>query len=570
LVPASLPADLAVTVTASPAPAMAGQPLTYTVQVKNLGPNPARGVVLSTTLSSGQTLQTAVSSSGSPVINGTLVTWLPPDLVNEASATLTLTVQAGSAGSISCTAKAVSSAVDPDFSNNVAARLVNVGYLTATDSVNSIRLTAKSLLADPTRNLLWAALPSTVEVPFGNSVVSIDPLTGLVADPIPLDASPSEGAIALSENGRYLYVGLSGIASVSRIDLSQAPPVVVRIPTTNAAQDIEVLDGDGTSILVASTPDRSVQAIDGSISRPTRASGINNIERTATPGIFFGYDSGTTAYSCTRLSVTETGVQVIQTVYDLMDGGAYSSHVRGAGGRILSDGGKLVDSGSMSMVATLPVWGTECLDGIHHRAYIVSGNTLHSFDSNSGQARGSFLLPVSASGDWALSCVRWGIDGIAILGNDGKIYVGRWSGVIPPATDGNTDGISDAWAAAHFRTIVVNPGADSDGDGLPDALEYLFATSPVAAGASPLRLALNTVDGNQTILLRFPRRAGLDPGSYCFELSENFGTWLVAPGAMETVLSTATEDGVEVEQVEARIPMAWPDRGFARIKWLHP
>ena len=575
LVPDSLPADLAVTLTASPSPAMAGQSLVYTVQVKNLGPNPARGVVLSSTLSSGQTLQTAVSSSGSPVVSGTLVTWLPPDLANAATATLTLSVQAGSAGSISCTAKAISNVVDPDFSNNVAARLVNVGYLTATDSINPIRLAAKSLIADPTRNLLWAAIPSTVEVPFGNSVVSIDPLTGLVADPIPLDASPSEGAIALSGNGRYLYVGLSGIASVSRIDLWQAPPVVERIPlavgsssTTVSANDIEVLDGDGTSIVVASAPDRSVQVIDGSISRPTRASSMaNNIERTATPGIFFGYDA---AYRCTRLSVTETGVQVIQTVSDLMAGGAYSYHVRGAGDRILTDGGKLVNSGNLSMIASLPVYGTECLDGEHHRAYIVTGNALYVFDSDTGQATGTFPLPAPASGDWALSCVRWGIDGIAILGNDGKIYVGRWSGVIPAATDGNSDGISDAWAAAHFGTTVVNPGGDGDGDGLPDAMEYLFATSPVAAGASPLRFSLESADGTRTILLRFPRRAGLDPGSYCFELSGNFGTWLVAPGATETVLSTATVNGVEVEQVEARVPMAWPDRGFARIKWLHP
>lgn len=568
LVPASLPADLAVTVSASPAPVMAGQLLTYTVQVTNLGTNTARGVVLSSTLSSGQTLQSAVSSSGSPVISGSLVTWLPPDLANAASATLTLNVVAGSAGSISCTAKAVSNVVDPDFSNNVRARLVNVGYQTATDSINPIRLAAKSLIADPTRNLLWAAIPSTVEAPFGNSVVSIDPLTGLVSDPISIDASPTEGAIALSPNGRYLYVGLSGITSVARIDLSQASPPVMRIPTTISVQDIEVLDGDGTSIIVASG---TVEVIDETGPRPTRVTGVaNNIERTATPGIFFGFYSGLTSYPCTRLSVTATGVQVIQTVNELMDGGTYSSHVSGAGDRIVSDGGKLVDSGNLSMVASLPVWGTECLDGEHHRAYIVTGNALHAFNSDTGQATGTFTLPAPASGDGALSCVRWGIDGMAILGDDGIIYVGRWSGVIPSATDGNSDGIADAWAAAHFGTTVVNPGGDGDGDGLPDAMEYLFATSPVAAGASPLRFSLETVGGTRTILLRFPRRAGLAPGSYCFELSEDVGTWLVAPGASETVVSTATVDGVEVEQVEARIPMAWPDRGFARIKWLHP
>lgn len=577
MVPESLPADLAVTVAASPAPAVAGQSLNYTVQVRNLGPNPARGVVLSTTLSAGQTLQSAVTSSGSPVLGGSLVTWLPPDLAPAATATLTLTVQTGSAGSISCTAKAVSNVVDPDFSNNLAARLVHVGYLTATDSFNPIRLAAQSLIADPSRNVLWAAIPSTVEAPFGNSVVAIDPLTGLVSDPIPLGASPQQGAVALSGNGRFLYLGLTGIASVARVDLAPTPPVVERIPLvtnptalTTYAQDIEVLDGDGTSILVATIPDATVQVIDDDVPRPTRAIGVaNNIERTATPGILFGYQSGVSNYPCMRLSVTGTGVQVIQTVSGLMPG-LGNHHVKGFGNRILSNGGNLVDSGTLSMVASLPVYGAECLDGEHHRAYIVSGNILHSFDSDSGQAKGTFPIPAPATGNWALSCVRWGIDGIAILGNDGKIYVGRWSGVIPVATDGNADGISDAWAAAQFGTIGVDPDGDADGDGLPDAMEYLFATSPVSAGGSPLQATLEAVAETRTLLLRFPRRAGLGRESYEFELSENLADWLAAPGATETVLSTTTSDGVEVEQVEARIPMAGPGRGFARIKWLHP
>jgi uncharacterized repeat protein (TIGR01451 family) len=573
LVPESPPADLAVTVTASPEPAMAGQPLTYTVQVKNLGPNPARGVVLSTTLSSGQTLQTAVTSSGSPVVNGTLVTWMPPDLANAATATLTLTVQAGSAGSISCTAKAICNVVDPNFSNNIAAQFVSVGYLTATDSVNSIRLNAESLLPDPTRNLLWAALSSEMEPPFRNAVVSIDPLTGLVSDPIQLDIPPYPGSIALSGNGRYLYVGLLGTASFSRIDLSEATPVPVRIPITGAYEgqnirDIEVLDGDGTSVLLVTAP-QALLVIDGEIQRPVGTSvyNVGDIERTAVPGIFFGYNGDLTSFPSSRVGVTAAGVEVTQSVSKLM---VYPSQISSAGDRILSNGGHLVDAGSMSLIATLPVTGAECLDGQHRRAYIVNGTSLYSFDCDTGQARGSFPLPAPAGTGWASSCLRWGIDGIAILGNDGKIYVGRWSGVIPTTTDGNADGISDAWAAAYFSSNGVNPGADSDGDGLADALEYLFATSPVTAGASPLQLAVEAVDETRTIILRFPRRAGLVPGAYRFELSEDVQEWLVAPGATERVLSTAIVEGVEVEQVEARIPMAWPDRGYARIKWQHP
>ncbi|MCW1923452.1 DUF11 domain-containing protein [Luteolibacter arcticus] len=577
LVPSSQPANLAVTVSASPAPATAGQPLTYTVEVKNLGPNLARGVVLSATLSSGQTLLTATSSAGNRAVSGSLVTLLPPDMANNATATLTLTVHPESAGGVSCTAKAVSNVVDPDFSNNSTARLVSVGYLTATDSVNSIRLVAKSLVPDPTRNLLWAALSPQMEAPFRNSVVSINPLNGLVSDPIPLDAPPFEGSIALSGNGRYLYVGLEGTSSFARIDLSQATPVAIRIPFSvrsssgQLVRDFEVLDGDGTSVLLV-TSNQALQVIDDQTPRPVDTSiyEVGDIERTATPGIFFGHDGYTGTYSGSRVAVTATGVEVIHSMNDFLSGGSYAVQISSAGDRMLSDGGHLFDAGTMSMIATLPVYGAECLDGEHNRAYIVNGNALHSFDSDTGEAKGSFSLPVTTSGDWALTCLRWGIDGIAILGEDGKVFVGRWSGIIPEDTDGNADGISDAWAAAQFGTTLVDPEGDGDGDGLADAFEYLFATSPVTAGANPLKPSVEAVQDARSILLRFPRRAGVSPDSYRYQLSEDASGWFDVPSATETVLSTATVDGVTVEQVQVRIPTAWPDRGFARIKWLHP
>ena len=576
LAPSSQPANLAVNIMASPTPATAGQPLTYTVEVRNLGPNVARGVVLSATLSNGQTLLSAASSAGHRAVSGSLVTLLPPDMANNATATLTLTVQPDSAGGISCTARAVSNVVDPDFSNNLAARLVSAGYLTATDSVNSIRLVAKSLVPDPTRNLLWTALSSQMEAPFRNAVVSINPLNGLVSDPIPLDAPPFEGAIALSGNGRYLYVGLEGTSAFARIDLSQATPAAVRIPISSKysgqiVRDIEVLDGDGTSVLLA-TSHEALEVIDGQTPRPVNTSiyEVADIERTATPGIFFGYDGYSGSDASSLVSVTASGVEVIQSVSNLMIGGSYAVQISSASNRILSDGGHLLDAGTMSMVATLPVYGAECLDGEHHRAYMVNGGGLHSFDSDTGQAKGVFPLPGAASGDWALTCLRWGIDGIAILGKDGKVLVGRWSDIIPEETDGNADGISDAWAAAQFGTVLVDPDGDGDGDGLADAFEYLFATSPVIPGANPLRTALESVPDARTILLRFPRRAGVGSESYRYQLSDDAAEWFVVPGVTETVLSTTTVDGVTVEQVEARIPTPWPDRGFARIKWQHP
>jgi hypothetical protein len=417
-------------------------------------------------------------------------------------------------------------------------------------------------------------MPSTVEAPFGNALVSIDPLTGSVSDPIPLGTSPRQGAIALSGNGRYLYLGLTNLASIARIDLAPATPLIERIPmesgtneSTDSAAEIEVLDGDGTSILVASGASR-LHVIDGMVPRGPRTNRVaNNIERTATPGVFFGFDGNITTY---LLRVTATGVEIVRGDYDLMPG-LFLNGIEGAGDRILSGGGHLVDSTDFELITTLPVHGIGCVDALHRRAYIVNGNTLRSFDSDTGEPVGSFpVQPAPGGGVWGFSCHRWGTDGIAILGNDGSIQIGRWSLVLPALADSNADGIPDDWATAFFGTIEIDPAGDGDADGVPDALEYLFATSPIAAGASPLSSALESAGDDRFIVLRFPRRAGLPPDAYHIQTSDDATAWVTAPGATQSVLSTATVDGVSVENVEARIPMTSPARGFARIQWQQP
>ena len=214
-----------------------------------------------------------------------------------------------SAGSLTCTGSASSNAVDPDSSNNTAFKLVSVGFLPGVDVVNQLRLTANNLIYDPTRNILWASIPSTVAAPLGRTIVRIDPLTGLISDPIAINANPVANCMALSGNGRYLYVGLSDSPEVHRIDLTASPLTSVRLPlglsqwgNANYAQDIEVLDGDGTSFLVTGSSDAAAMVFDGAVRRTNRTGiySVTRIERTATPGVFVGYNNSTTGFEISR------------------------------------------------------------------------------------------------------------------------------------------------------------------------------------------------------------------------------------------------------------------------------
>jgi uncharacterized repeat protein (TIGR01451 family) len=254
LVPTDPPADLRATVQASPNPASAGQQLSYTVEATNAGPNTARNTIVTATLSDSQTLASATATAGTVTVSGAQIAVNVADLAAGAAVTLTIRTSPDSAGTVSCTAGVNSSAIDPDFTNNSGFKLVTAGFQSAPDTVHPLRLTANNLIHDPVRGLLWATVPSTVDVPLGRSLVSINPLNGLVSDPFPLNGSPKGDCIAISSNGRYIYIGLTDAPEMLRVDLSTTPYTLVRVPlgtdynSALYAQDVEVLDGAGPAL----------------------------------------------------------------------------------------------------------------------------------------------------------------------------------------------------------------------------------------------------------------------------------------------------------------------------------
>jgi uncharacterized repeat protein (TIGR01451 family) len=121
-------ADLSITKSDSSDPVAAGGTLAYTLVVSNAGPATATAVTVEDTLPAAVTLDSTVSSTGTFDVAGNLVTWSLGPLASgsQASAEITVTVDAGVSGEIVNTATVKGSVVDANAANDVAMETTTV------------------------------------------------------------------------------------------------------------------------------------------------------------------------------------------------------------------------------------------------------------------------------------------------------------------------------------------------------------------------------------------------------------------------------------------------------------
>ncbi|WP_263419180.1 beta strand repeat-containing protein [Terriglobus albidus] len=81
-----------------------------------------------------------------------------------------------------------------------------------------VPIVSNSMVYNPVDGLLYLSIPSGVGAPYGNSVVSMDPATGALGAPIFVGNEPNK--MAVTADGKYLWVGLDGSFGVRKVDLT--------------------------------------------------------------------------------------------------------------------------------------------------------------------------------------------------------------------------------------------------------------------------------------------------------------------------------------------------------------
>ncbi len=103
------------------------------------------------------------------------------------------------------------------------------GFSASLPFTTYLALPTNDLVYNPVNQLLYATVPSSAGSPLGNSIVSIDPNTGLIGAPIWVGSEPNR--LALSDDGTTAWVGMLGSSTMLKADLMAGPtPVQVYFP----------------------------------------------------------------------------------------------------------------------------------------------------------------------------------------------------------------------------------------------------------------------------------------------------------------------------------------------------
>lgn len=300
------------------------------------------------------------------------------------------------------------------------------------ESLSGIEMPANDLAYSHYTGLLYASIGSGGGT-LGNTVAAIDPMSGSVVNSVFVGSEP--GSVAVSDDGRYLWVALDGSGMVRGVDLATflaGPPFSV---VNGFAEEIAVAPGTQRTVAVShrsadSSPRYAgVRIYDDGIPRPdgdpehTRA---NSIDFNDAGDAIYGYDNETSNFWIYTLSVDPRGVQRAKATAGVI--GSFYTRIVHANGRIYSNAGEVIDARRHLLVGNLGQASEAIgIDAELGRAFLLIGNSIEALDINNFQSLGTLPVPNETTDHLSFHkrrVVRWGSDGLAY--RDGvKVYLVR-------------------------------------------------------------------------------------------------------------------------------------------------
>jgi hypothetical protein len=448
-----------VTVTVSATPTTAGK-LAGAATVSTTTVDP-------TTTNNQATSSTTVS--GSLYAATPLLQSISPSLVQAGRSDFTLTVTGAgfnenSIVKLGSTALATSFVSATQLTATVpAASVASYGWASITVSNGSpgggvsqiLPLTIYSIVSVPANNLtfdaysrlLYATVPSTATSLTGNSVVSIDPVTGTIGTPVLVGSQPT--VMAETSDGNYLYIGLQGASSIAKFNLlnktlsATIPVNLTQYSTTSpvAPTWLATMPGNNSTLAVGmNNPWGQFGIFDISGNTGTFRTNVSGIYNGVDP-VFadqthvYAYDSQTSGAEFYRYSVDANGLTLIDGT-TLIGMGGFAGSFQISNKLVYGGGGGIANPSTTppAQIATLPLldfYGSG-VNGVSQGAvpdpslqkeFLMLENIagtaaagLVRYDLTTYQPEALLSIPQGISGypgNWAM--FRFGQDGLAML-----------------------------------------------------------------------------------------------------------------------------------------------------------
>lgn len=228
--------------------------------------------------------------------------------------------------------------------------------------ITRVSLPANDLVFDRVSGKLYASVPGSAGE-LGNHIVEIDPETGELGRSVSVGSEPEK--LALSDDGRVLYVALTGAAAVRRVEVPSLTPGL-QFPLGSDefsgpfyVEDLEVLPDDADSVAVArrnegtSPKHEGVAIYDNGRKRLDETpghSGSNVIEFGDSPNRLYGYNNESSESGFRRMEVSSSGVSVIDVTADVIT--ESGEDIEFADGRIYATNGQVLDPERRTLVGT--------------------------------------------------------------------------------------------------------------------------------------------------------------------------------------------------------------------------
>ena len=298
-----------------------------------------------------------------------------------------------------------------------------------------LNVPANAMVYDPFTRKLYAVLPSTSTTITGNSLVTIDPNTGNVGQPVNVGSEPN--LLAETTSGNYLYIGLSGAKSLGKFDLV-AQALVDTVPLTSpgyfggpaAATGLATLPGLDNSVSAAGIGILDFTGATAAV-RPNSDVGFNDAIFPDASHVYT-YDNESTGAEFYRYTVDANGIHLVDGT-TLLGTGGFSGLLALDAGIVYSSGGGIINPSTTppSMFGVLPLgvgpYGSS-LVGAGVVPYATEGKSFNigvndagtaltfveRFDTQHFALEDEVQFPSSELGS-AVNGTRWGQDGLAYI-----------------------------------------------------------------------------------------------------------------------------------------------------------